>query len=74
VCAEDSSMLDILFFLDRIYPGETPVCVREPCGLFHWAGRIFMIFLFFITSLMKVMNTNPPYGGGHTGPSCVAEL
>jgi len=26
--------------------------------------RIDMIFLFFITSLMKVMNINPPCGGG----------
>jgi hypothetical protein len=49
---------------DRINPSETPVCDREPCGLFHGASRIDMIFLFFITSLMKVMNTNPPAAEG----------
>jgi hypothetical protein len=40
VRAEDSSMLGILFFLDRIDPGET----KTKAG-FHWASRIFMIIL-----------------------------
>jgi hypothetical protein len=58
VCAEDSSMLGILFFLDRIYPGET----KTKAG-FHGASRIYWI-LFFLNSRTELRKNNPPAAEG----------